>query len=293
MYQCTSYGSNPEEYSVLVVSPHSADGKEFFDQFPEIVNHPLIKSHWDLFEQYVEIERDKGADQLAHQLGHQLAQRGISSMVLEWQYPRAIVDGGRILSHCLRPCLPPTLQEQLNDRLLGMHKRSLEKLEELHQVINDRHGFVIDMHTMASFSPMNDGKIETKPVSFEGLRAYCQQFTDAPRTPDNLRLFDVITQDEDAREIAHPRLKKAIIDSLNRASIDFVENDPYCADSAFLMNVHLTRCPAIALDLPKHYVASVDNPMDFSLPDFNVDSIKVERIAKLIAEATKDALTEA
>ena len=205
-------------------------------------------------------------------------------------YPRAIVDGGRILDHCLRPCLPPDLFNRLKDKFLDMHQDMLHKLEELHEEVNQNHGYVLDLHTMASFSPHHKGEIKTIPVSFENLEEYYEQFINAPREKGYLRYVDVITEDGHGHYIADRKLAKAVSKNLSLANIDYRENSPYFAPPEFLMNTHMSRCPGLAIDIPKHLLAAIERPEDFALDGFQLCYEKIGDMAQILGNGLMDAV---
>ena len=290
MFKVTYFPKNRQDFEVLIVSPHSSEGKAFFEKFPQILEHPEISKHSELMNRYLRIEADRGASELSLSLAQFLEAKGIAAMVLELDYPRGIVDGGRILDHCLRSCLPLDISDFLEDEFRKMHQSSLKQLKHFHDEINERGGLVIDMHTMASYSPMQEGVEKTERESFESLERYCQQFIEAPKTEENLRQFDVITEDGEGNLIADPVLREELINLLFEHNIPYKENHPYFAYPAFLMNTHLTRCPAIAIDIPKHFIATTDGPEDFDLENFKISQEKVDSLSSLIALAIERTL---
>ena len=96
---------------------------------------------------------------------------------------------GRILDHCLRNALPYDLGLRLENSLRDLHRDALNHLSSFHRAINERNGFVIDLHTMASFSPTQNGDIKTFPESFDSLEDYCEQFISAPREDKKSKTF--------------------------------------------------------------------------------------------------------
>ena len=290
MYIKTHYPNPASQPKVLICSPHASIGERFFEKFPSILEHPEVIQKKELFLKYVAIEADRGARELSHELARKLTDQGIASLVLEMDYPRAIVDGGRVSEHCLRKALPEDLSEKLEPAFANMHHQTLEELSNIHKQINENNGIVIDMHTMASFSPVKDGKPFTEHVSFSSLESYVSQFTKAPHTA--LRQFDLITEDGQGNFIGDRLLAESLKNELEKARIEFKENDPYAALPAFLMHTHLSRCPAVAIDIPKHLIAKVENPIDFNLEDFELDNQKISAICEPVARAINERLKD-
>lgn len=292
MYQCSEYVEGSEPFKVLIASPHGSIGEPFFEAFKDIAEHTQIQEHWQTFKTYLKIEQDYGANELSHRLASALLDLGIPSMVMEMEYPRAIVDGGRVMDHCLRNALPLDLESHFEADFRKMHQKSLAHLSTLHEKIQRQQGLVIDMHTMASFSPMNDGKIETQKESFEGLKEYCEQFLNAPKTEENMRYLDIITEDGNGNYIADRELAEGIALGLKAEGVAYKENIPYYAYPAFLMHTHLTTCPGVAIDVPKHYIASYKHLDDFMLDCIQLDLNKIDRLVEVFANAIKRRLDD-
>ena len=103
---------------VMILSPHGSSGENFFREFPEILNHEKIQEKKEEFLRYIELEKDSGATELCHEIAQHLETEAIGSIVVELEYPRGILDGGRVLEKCIRDALPRDLGEQLNSRFL-------------------------------------------------------------------------------------------------------------------------------------------------------------------------------
>lgn len=267
----------------MLVSPHASLGERFFEHFPEILSHPGVTKLNQLFLEFISIEADLGASNLAHDVAQRLQARGVGCLVFEMDYPRAIVDGGRVSEHCLRNSLPSELASVLEPRFAKIHHDTLDRLAHLHQVINKNQGILLDLHTMASFSPMKEGKPVTEHVSFASLESYVAQFKQAPRVQDNLRAFDLITEDGQGNFIADEQLANIFRRTLREVGIEYRENSPYAALEAFLMNTHMSRCKGVAIDIPKHLIAVGENPLLFDIGDFKLDEKKLENMSELIA----------
>jgi hypothetical protein len=278
------------------VAPHGCGAEAFFEAFPQIPADPQMQAVWPLFESYIEIERDVASVELAHALARRLAYRlDISCVVLEVNYPRAIIDGGRLLDNCLRPCLPQALFASLRADFLAIHEQTLTYMDALYEKLKASPvGFLIDVHTMASFCPADPKTGRgTFPVSFPRLEDYVDQFLNA-REHNFLRTLDLITEDEKGHRVADPILTKTISAALRSAGYAFAENEPYTACSNFLSYRHMTRSRAISIDVPKHFVASWREDLsDYVLSSVSIDAAKLDRLADCLAKGIGEAVDQA
>ena len=285
-----NYG-NDKAFRVMVLSPHGSSGVEFFKQFPEILNHPKIRDNKDVFLRYIELEKDSGATELCHKIAEFLASKGVSSLVVELDYPRAILDGGRVLEKCIRSALPGDLDQQLQQRFLTLHQKSLSRLLELYEELNKNNGLIIDVHTMASFCPMYKGAKHTKAVSFETLDTYIRQYHNAPRQEENLRYFDLITSDVRGAELGDHNLKQNVEKALIQAQVPYRLNKPYAASDEFLMYPNLTHCRGLCFDIPKHSLTTKhDKVEEFDLAKFEIDNAQIELYASIMGDALINTL---
>jgi hypothetical protein len=278
---------------VLLISPHGAEAKDFLEAFPMIAADARLQAVWPLFETYLAIERDVGADELAHAIAHNLARRyDVSSQVVSVNYPRAIIDGGRLMDHCLRACLPTALFVELKERFLAIHQHTVDRVNALYEAMRaDQADYLIDVHTMASFCPVDgNGSRYILPVSFQRLEDYVNQFIEA-RDHKYRRSIDLITADDHGQRWADPRLVASFQTALNAAGYPQLENVPYCASAAFLSGQHIRSVPSISFDVPKHLLSRwADDFTDYQLDDVPLSADKIERLGHCLAGAIHGAL---
>ena len=288
----TKYGKS-EDFQVLIVCPHGSRGEKFFEMFPQIKKHPKITKNLELFNLYVDVERDVGTVELSHAIAEKLENFNISSLVLELEYPRAILDGGRTLDFCIRNALPDDLNEELNGDFKKIHESSLKRLFEICKSLKSREGRLIDVHTMGSFCPMKDGKKQTFSVSFSNLEAYTKQFSDAPKTTKNLREFDLICSDSDGVELGDECLRLNLEKELHKAEVPYQLNKPYAASREFLMYPNLKNCRGVCFDIPKHSLSPYHNdPYSFNLETMEVSDAQIEAYSNILARSLKHCLEE-
>lgn len=281
------YGNSKACPKVLLVVPHGASGFEvFFKRFPDILDHPEIRRSNGAFERFLAVEQDRGSSELAHSIARKLNEMTpeMGIRILELSYPRGLVDGGRIVSHCLRPFLPDALLRRHKDAFIQIHQDSVDYVLDQVSSVSDSGGCVLDIHTMASFCP-------SEPLdsyqSWESLIPYTRAFDDAYKH-GSLRSFDIITADGDGREIAHKPLRDELEKSLG-GRFDLSFNHPYAALKHFMMNVYMCHGSGIALDLPKHLLAE-DGPDRLDLANFKLCWAKLNRTGLLIAQGVMSYL---
>ena len=253
-YHAASQGAH---HAVLVV-PHGADADEFLRFFPEIRADPELAKVWPLFLTYLEIERDGGASELSHALAFRLASHyNIRTLVVELDYPRGLVDGGRLRDHCLRPCLPASLMAQLKDAMLSVHETTLHYMDRLYEKIEEEPScFLIDIHTMATYCPVDaSGLKNTFPVSFPRLEAHVDQYLNAYHHAYQ-RKIDLICADAQGLKLADPQLLCAVQQALQSEGFVCLENEPYHAAPIYLSYQHMQKVPSLSLDVPKHLIAA-------------------------------------
>ncbi|MBQ46651.1 MAG: hypothetical protein CMP10_04045 [Zetaproteobacteria bacterium] len=292
------YGPNHEDKTknqVVLVCPHGANGEAFLNLFPEIMSHPEIQKIKDLFLTYLRIEQDYGSQEVTDQLAQWLSTQRPEWSILTFSigYPRAIVDGGRLPNWCIRPCLPSPLLKNLQKEFLEMHEATIAEVRMRTEACSLAGGVVIDIHTMASYSPaQKDYPSGTMPVKFEQLQLYVDQFIRAPVA--NARPFDLITDDGKGNLLAFPPLVENLKQELNAAQIAWAENEPYAAIPEFMMHDHLVRSQAVALDIPKGMLSVTKEDSDhthpFDLSYCVLDAEKMKKMVKTIGKAILSTL---
>jgi hypothetical protein len=281
------YTAPKTDWRLTIISPHGSNGEAFLQKFSAINEHPAIRNLGELWQRYLFMEQDGGANALAHALARQLSRRqpNLSCDVVELDYPRGLIDGGRTAEHCLRSSLPADLAKTYHPLFVQIHRQSLDFFQFLYQSVTPDH-LVLDLHTMASFQPLNGhGHPQTIPISWHRFREYCEQFNNSPKTNDNLRAIDIITKAPDGQRIADPWLDQAFWSRLTATEFSLADSTPYAARPEYLMHHHMVNCRAIAIDIPKHLLATTDDPMAFEVDNWSLDESKVEGMAGYLAQA--------
>lgn len=279
---------------IALTVPHGAAADFFLTAFPEILEHSELCAVQPLFMSYLALERDVGAADLAHAMAHELLRRyDVSVLVVEVNYPRGIIDGGRKMDHCIRSCLPTALLSKLRADFEAIHRHTIAYMETLYaRLKSEARGFLIDVHTMANFCPTDAmGQRATIPVSFPRLEDYVEQFLQASdRTYQ--RKIDLITSDAAGRELAAPQLRRAVAAALEEGGYPFAFNDPYVAEPAFLSHEHLSRVPALSIDVPKQLLClpqtdGTEAPLD----ELSVDPDRVADLASCLSRGLESCFS--
>ncbi|MFW7378675.1 MAG: hypothetical protein ACOH5I_07710 [Oligoflexus sp.] len=274
-------------YLIVLVSPHGSHGRKFFQEFSSLRRERVIFERSELWEDYLRIEQDYGATELAHLIAEMLNKetQKLGCRVIEFDYPRGLIDGGRILEHCLRPCLPQELFATYRQSFLEIHRDSLVRIGNFYRELQQRPHLLIDIHTMASYCPHNDqGKAQTIPVSWEAMDDYVQQFVRAKQMAPGPRKIDLISAARNGDIIADDRLRTTFIHQMQRRSYPFAENHPYFAADEFLMHQHMNNARGIAIDIPKHLLAEQEDDL-FHLPCFDLSPKKMTSMAEMVCDA--------
>jgi hypothetical protein len=281
----TFYRNRQDKHVVLTV-PHGAGFEKFLDVFPIIKTNADLQKAWPTFMSYLAIEQDLGASEIAHAVAYELQLDNVAAHVVEVNYPRGIVDGGRLRDHCLRDCLPSTLAESLREELLSLHDQSLAFMDQLYAGLTGK-VYLLDVHTMASFCPVDHlGRKRTFPVTFARLQGYVDQYLRASAYAHQ-RKIDLICSDESGHRLADPHLLSSIANALHHRGYAYLENEPYHAAPIYLSHQHMQRVPGLSIDIPKDLVARGEE-----LDRLTIDAPKVKRLAQTLALGIVNAFKE-
>ena len=287
MIRRTLYG-NHSHFRLLITVPHGSIGEVFFARYPHFWQSFAEPNEIEAFYRYLRIEQDFGAKELAHRLAHWvnalMPQLGV--LVLEKDYPRGILDGGRQISHCLRSMVPTSLMQNLETDLLQVHGSTLDVVRREIDVLNQQDGILIDLHTMAPYCPHFMQGEQNLQEHYDSLSDYLNHFLDPSfHHPDFKRDIDIITEDGSGNMIADQQLTLAFSSTLS-AHFPLAFNDPYAALPHFMMHEYLCSSKGIAIDIPKDLISQQVLP-HFSLDRFDLCIQKVDRLARLMAESVQ------
>lgn len=267
---------------VLLLTPHGANHHWLAAKFPQI-NDALTES----YIKYLHIERDFGVNELARSLANKLSSIGFHVEIAETLYHRGILDGGRVIEHCIRNTLPERLNEQLAPLLLGVHMNATNAIKQKCISLPVSKGVVIDLHTMASFSPSTDDSNELP--KYENILKYVWAYTQGSER-NSLRSIDILTEDENGDLAADKELAEITYDVFKKAGHRVGFNSPYRNDTKYMMNQYFKLARGMAIDFPKHLLVRGDlNNM--KLENLEVDDEKIMGISELLNGAIVKAFS--
>lgn len=284
MIKTYKLGSDKEASPILLIVPHGAYGREFFRRFPKIFGHSLVQKRLASFENFLRIEQDYGSLELAKAIGDWLFNHSGGNFeveICEILYPRAIVDGGRITSHCLRACLPHDVMSNYRDEFITMHDETVTLIREKVVQNKKRGGIFLDIHTMAPYTPnvfcsSKGGLTE----SFESLDDYVAQFTESKNVNrDTRRFIDLIAHDGEGHMLADERLLKLLAASL-QGKYEIAYSEPFKALGHYMMHDYMKQGRGLAIDVPKDYLSLED----FNLLSFKLDEGRIDKLAQAIGK---------
>ena len=283
----TLYGTN-QNYKVFITVPHGSSGETFFARFPNFWDFFENQTEKDLFYRYIRIEQDFGAKQLAHSFARELQSRSpdISSVVIENDYPRAIIDGGRQRTHAIRTFTPKRILEVYLEEFMEIHDGSLAQIRSEMATAKRLKCIGVDVHTMASYSPVFSSHNGKMREDYNCLEEYVEEYVHAAKKGGSLRHLDLITEDGHNTQLSNFDLAREFGESL-KSDFALSWNTPYAALPHFMMNEYLTELAGLAVDVPKHLLCQ-NSLAHFDLEDVQLSTAKIQKIAKLMADAVEN-----
>ena len=174
LLEVQSYGEICKPFDLILFSPHGDDGAEFLEENPVILNaHGGARN---IFYDFVALECDQGATKLAYKIAMKLSEETkFRCAVVVDRIPRAVWDMNRSIKNAARNIFnDESLAEILNRRLRQIDAEVRADKERILQQLSPSHGYVLDIHTMAAFSPVD--RIPEMPSNME---KYIRNFVDA------------------------------------------------------------------------------------------------------------------
>lgn len=274
-------GRNPEISTpeILILNLHSGDiSFEFPHSFTQLTAH--VRK--DL-EPYIQLERDTGAREIAEAILEQAE----NCLLITVKPPRAIVDLNRVTEFGI----PTLLNKKYSDEarvlqeLMDIHistNRLLMRL--LRQITPD---FMIDIHTMASHSPL----IVPKPARItdgdslqQHVEAWNRKGEERP-----VQIFTTFEKDKTVQTIHSQSDLFAVFlfDELCKHDLIASTKKPY----SLIEKVHLSQrylrghLAAVSIDVPKSEVS--DRNGSFRVEKLTVNKERARNIADSIVRATE------
>lgn len=274
------------KHQLLIICPHAYLGTKFIHQFPEIKQAIRITN--EQFNRYLAIEQDFATEDLAKNIG-EICNKDydINVKILIPKFPRSIIDAGRIYPYNLRNIIDYDYYPQLKKTLLKIHSNYVKALSSELNLINKNNGYIIDLHTMSSFSPVSRGEKETYSEAVlespNNLLNYIQSY-ETCHIFGSKREIEIFTGDWKRNISAYHPLLMSIYESflLSGHKVEF--DKPYVAAS-HLMGTHLmNKCHSICIDIPKDKISKyTTKDLNYNLSNLEIDTHKLTSIARVIS----------
>ena len=283
----TLYSKN-ESYKILITVPHGARGDTFFARFPGFWEFFSNKTEKNLFCQYLRIEQDFGAKELAHSIANELYTQApeLGALVLENEYPRGVIDGGRKLDFCLRGYVPTAILDRWKNEFLHVHKMTLYQIRQELSLAKTQNCLGVDVHTMAPYSPA----VQIEKEDFENLNEYVEAYMSARVQGGERRHLDLITEDGHGKVLSDPKIIEYFDCELGKLHT-LSMNTPYAALPHFMMNEYIGTLKGLAIDVPKDFIAE-GFQKEFQLDCFELSKSKIKQLSHAVAAALVDYINK-
>ncbi len=283
LYRCNGLKNECPKVDCVLLSQHGYDGRDYLSPiWPDF--HKALGIRPEVLRRYLELERDVGATELAHEVAMRLG-KGISSAVVEVKMPRGIVDANRArrsegYGGVRTLFADPLSGENLRtfNSLSTLHGNMLETMERLLFALDP--SVLVDVHSMAPFTPRAQGESEVSAVKLEPGKV--SEYMDAwlnPARQGERRFVDIVTCLADGTELANMQLAKKLAESFDASGFKFRFNEPYPTAPGVMTTHYLSGYEGVCIDVPKDYLA--DGPLDAMV----VNAKKVGKMAKSVAAA--------
>ncbi|MFK7873265.1 MAG: hypothetical protein AB8C84_08860 [Oligoflexales bacterium] len=267
-----------DQQLIVFICPHGGEGKLFLEHYQEIFA-AFPGDRKSFFQNYLDIEQDKGAWEWTTEICNQmkLENQDIAILKVLFDFPRGVLDGGRKVEYCIGEMLPKFLLDKYSIEWRKIQSDLIQYLECVYQEVRRTQGLLLDLHTMAPHC-----RIDEEPRIYDLLERYLDSYSvmDGAR-----RSWDLIVGEKDGVILADKKMMTMMCESLVESDVSYKINDPYPAAPAYLMHLHMSKCPTIAIDIPKTELC--DSSRSWSLNDFDVDPNRVKFCAAIVVKALK------
>lgn len=282
--QIIRFGPTKGKADIIITCLHDDDGVEFLKEYPEILEC-ILPDDREYFKDYLELDRDKGSFELSKSIAKLLSQADRSVLVLKVNVPRAIVDCNRVqYEDVFRKIWDP---EQVDQKL---HKKLEAIYEEVVAFIKSEvEGvpFLIDVHTMAPYTPVHPGEAQFQFVIEKPgqLDDYINTYLEARKRGGLKRPIDLLTRDMQGNSHVDQDLVNRLANRLRSDGFECGIDDPYSlfSEERIFSTQLLNLCSSgICIDIPKDLLAKQSDPLD--LIHFELDESKIDKLASVISE---------
>lgn len=293
LVRITSYGNieKPSPDIVLDV-PHDGDHKDFMQALQKL--HPTVQQLLaPEAVKYLDLERDIGSSQMAHQLAENLSESfsGLRIDVVEFLGPRGFVDVSRDKDHpqAVRPVIDFNTEvgQAIRETLVQIHTFGYDQTYQAITNIAPK-GIYISMHSYDGWA--------IEPGAMPGsIPEYIAQVEEGRNQPEH-RCFGTLaataanSQEKDYRSIGDQLFENEIHYALIALGIRVEANNPYWLTIGNRVRTFLEgalKKQGLAFEAPKSYLR--ENPEDPFSVETNPDKIRqvVGALKKALAKRIK------
>lgn len=265
---------------VVILCPHGSMGSKFIQE------HGIcdLVTDVNVFAKFNELEADKGSFELARSIADEISVRrnDLLVRVIEVGIPRSVIDCNRVESNAaVRRIVNWAEFHKVHSELVAIHRDTIEQLKEL-ALANRRPGSVLlDLHTMADFSPVCAVVDPSQPALAEeqlGLESYVSSYLDAVNNGRPRHTNLITSLDESC--IADRDFTTACEIELQAAGFAVSHDVPYSLSRRLMSFFYAANSRSITIDFKKGDLHFSDN-----LIGEKVDPKRVGRLAVPISRA--------
>jgi len=276
----------------VILDQHSSRGEEFLERYPEIMDSIAVKA--ECFDEFVNLERDAGAKELAMQIGKIVAEESdgdIGVTIVKSHLPRAVLDTNRVTSKAVRNVIDYSNLQEFENDFKEIHVGVISEIRRELSCLLYGSGVFVDVHTMAPYTPgvIPQSKTEVLSEKPDNLAHYVRAYVNARRT-GRRRFMDLMTALPGMPPLADAVLTAKIKKKLDKSHLKYRENDPYPTGPYIMSTEYMSHFPGITIETPKDYLTETASEKGFDLINPQICPDKVDRIARPIAEAVKRCL---
>ena len=275
------------KFDFLLTCPHSQVGKKFIENnYPEILK--LVKLKKEDFYRYLKIECDFGTHQLAHKIAKKLKEKfNLNTLVIEPNFPRSVLDAGRLYPNCIRNIINYDEHSSLKERLTNLYNKYMEKLCHIVAIAKTYNAIGIDLHTMSTYSPnvvqyrYAEAIVETPETLNKYINLFLKSHLDGEK-----RETELFTGDHKNGIYANQKLLDNLSNEFKKQDIKIQYDKPYILAEHLVAHYLVSELGTVCIDLLKDFLSKkTTDDTDYDLSNLEIDENKLELMANIFANA--------
>lgn len=267
---------------ILILNRHDQAGGLLLPTLVPAVLVELLRGRkpWqvELLENYLQLERDNFARELAHLIADKVRQvlSGVPVQVLDVNFPRGLIDANRKFGHDgvypVRRSFDFAQKPELHGEFVRYHDVIVDKVRE--QVSNC--ALFLDVHTMNAYDlirPHDD-------VSDPDLDPYVRMYRGMTNWGEK-RKVNLVDSTPEGELLADRTLVEKVLRIFEGEGVETSRNHPYKVNPFITLGDLYPIAPGLAVDVPLHEL-TLPGQCDPVAPV--LDRKKLDRIAHLLAQ---------